>query len=131
MYFKKYLFLVTLLMLYQFCIFNLCIKLDNKHICYYTNILRKLIFHCHLFNSKHPQSQIFKTYKYSNTNVKVWYTILNFWLTLRNVWSNSWFVVARTLGSWTKHIEEKCLPSSLKLSGISGISPIPTLNIIW
>lgn len=50
--------------------------------------------------------------------------------TLTNGWSISWIAVCRAYGSCRKQHSRKSCPSSLRVSGIAGVAPSPTLNII-
>ena len=52
-------------------------------------------------------------------------------LTLTKVWWRSSLAEDRCRGSCWRHSFKNWWPSSLRLSGTAGVSPIPTLNIIW
>ena len=51
-------------------------------------------------------------------------------LTFKNVWFCSCLAVHLSCGSWTKQLERKSLPSSLRHSGMAGEAPSPTFNMI-
>ena len=52
-------------------------------------------------------------------------------LTFTKVWWRSSLAEDRCRGSCWRHRFKNWWPSSLRLSGTAGVSPIPTLNIIW
>ena len=52
------------------------------------------------------------------------------WLTLTKGWSNSSAAVLLSEGALSKQCPRKSLPSALRVSGMEGLPPMPTLNMI-